>query len=158
MEKFEMSTVIRWNPVREMAAMQNALDHLFDDTWRTVRPSKTGNALLLDVYETNSNYVVYAALPGLNPDQISVSLDDDVLTISGELPQPAFDEKENARVLLFEHAYGKFNRSVRLSLPVDSDKIEASFENGLLKLNLPKVAQVQPKQIPVRFNGRHSDN
>src|SRR5262249_2348396 len=98
------------------------------------------------------------ALPGISPDQINVSLDDDVLTISGELPQPAFDEKQNARVLLFERSYGKFSRSVRLALPVDSDKIEASYESGLLKLELPKAAQVHPKQIPVRTNGKPPQN
>lgn len=153
-----MSTVIRWNPVREMAAMQGAIDHLFDDTWRTVRPMKSGKTLPLDVYETDSGYVVYTALPGIDPNQIKVSLDDDVLTISGELSQPAFDEKENSRVLLFERIYGKFSRSVRLGLPVDSDKIEAFFDNGVLKLSLPKAPQVQPKQIPVRAAVKHSDN
>ncbi len=153
-----MSTVIRWNPVREMAAMQSAMDRIFDDSWRAVRPTNAGNALPLDVYETDSSYVVYSALPGINPDQISVSLDDDILTVSGELPQPAFEEKENVRVLLFERSYGKFTRSIRLALPVDSEKIEASFDNGILKLNLPKAAQVQPKQIPVRANSKASSN
>jgi HSP20 family protein len=153
-----MSTVIRWNPVRDMAAMQSAIDRLFDDSWRTVRPASAGNTLLLDVYETDTAYVVFSALPGINPDQINISLDDDILTISGEQPQPTFDEKENARGLLSERAYGKFSRSVRLGLPVDTDQIEASYENGILRLNLPKAAQAQPKQIRVRTTTATNNN
>ena len=154
-----MSTVIRWNPVREMAAMQSAIDRLFDESWRTIRPTTGANALPLDVYETDATYIVYSTLPGADPDQINVSLDDDVLTISAELAKPSFDEKENTRILLFERGYGKFSRSVRLGLPVDSDKIEAAYENGVLKLTLPKAEQTQPKQIRVRTaNGQHSEN
>ena len=153
-----MSTVIRWNPVREMAAMQSAIDRLFDDSWRTVRPAAGGNVLPLDVFETDSAYIVYSTLPGIDPDQIKISLDDDILTISTEVPQATFSEEEHVRVLLVERGYGKFNRSVRLGLPVDSDKIEAAYENGVLRLNLPKAAQAQPKQIRVRSNGQHSEN
>ena len=153
-----MSTVIRWNPVREMAAMQSAIDRLFDDSWRTVRPASGGNVLPLDVFETDLAYVVYSTLPSIDPDQIKVSLDDDILTISCEIPQLAFAEQEHARALLVERGYGKFNRSVRLGLPVESDKVEAAYENGVLKLSLPKAAQAQPKQIRVRSNGQHSEN
>jgi HSP20 family protein len=148
-----MSTVIRWNPVREVAAMQSAFDRLFDDNWQVVRPTARANALRLDVYETDTAYLVFTALPGINPDQIKVTLDDDVLTISGELAQPVIEEKDNARALLVERSYGTFSRSVRLGTPVDSGKGEATFENGVLKLHLEKVAQAQPKQIPVRSNG-----
>ena len=153
-----MSTVIRWNPVREIAAMQDAIDRLFDESWRTVRPTVGTNVLPLDVYETDTAYVVYSTLPGTDSDKINISLDDDVLTISAELAKPAFDEKENTRVLLSERGYGKFNRSVRLGLPVDNDKIEAAYENGVLKLALPKAAQAQPKQIRVSAANGHTEN
>ena len=153
-----MSTVIRWNPVREIAAMQGAIDRLFDESWRTVRPTVGTNVLPLDVYETDTAYVVYSTLPGTDSDKINISLDDDVLTISAELAKPAFDEKENTRVLLSERGYGKFNRSVRLGLPVDNDKIEAAYENGVLKLALPKAAQAQPKQIRVSAANGHIEN
>lgn len=147
-----MSTIVRWNPIREMAAMQTAMDRLFEDTWRTVRPVAAGSGLVLDVYETDSKYIIYTAIPGVEPGQISVSLDDDVLTISGEVAQPAFGENENARVLLYERTYGKFTRSVRLGVPVDGDKIEAAYENGVLKLTVPKAPQAQPKVIPVHVS------
>jgi HSP20 family protein len=151
-----MSNIIRWNPIREMAAMQNMIDRVFEDTWRAARPTVAGNALPLDVYESDQGYIVFAALPGVSADAIQVSIDDDVLTISGEVPQPAFEEKDNTRVLLFERSYGKFSRSVRLGVPVDVEKVEAAYENGVLKLTLPKTAQAQPKTIPVRANGKQS--
>jgi HSP20 family protein len=148
-----MANVVRWNPIREMAAMQSAIDRMFEDSWRAVRPTVAGNALALDVYETDTGYTVYTALPGVNPDQINVSLHDDVLTISGEVAQPAVSEDANARVLLFERSYGKFSRSIRLNQPVDGDHIEAAYENGVLTLTLPKAPQAQPKLIPVKTNG-----
>ena len=141
-----MTTRVRWNPVREMAAMQNIMDQWFENG----RPTATINNLPLDVYETDSGYVIYTALPGVNPDNINVKVEDDVLTISGEVAKPAFDEKDNVRTLAQERATGKFTRSVRVNTPVDSDKIEAVYENGLLKLALPKTPAAQPRLIPVK--------
>ena len=143
-----MSTIIRWNPVREMAAMQSAMDRFFDETWRGYRNVDTSLALPLDVHETETAYHVVAALPGVPSESISVSLHDDVLTITGEVPQPSYPE--NARALLLERTYGKFSRSVRLPEAVVADQIEANLDNGVLTLNLPKTPEVQPKQIPVR--------
>jgi HSP20 family protein len=153
-----MSTIIRWNPIREMAAMQSAMDRLFEDTWRGYRNVDTSLALALDVHETEPAYHVVAALPGVPSDTINVSLHDDVLTISGELPQPSYPE--NARALLLERTYGKFSRSIRLPEQVAADQIEASLDNGLLTLNLPKTPEAQPKQIPVRVstNGNQTAN
>lgn len=148
-----MTALIRWNPVREMAAMQSAMDRLFDETWRAARPVNAGNALALDVYETDAEYVVHTALPGVNADQINISFQDDVLTISGEVEQPAFNEDQHARVLLSERSYGKFSRSIRLAQAIDADKVEAAYENGVLTLTLPKAPEAQPRLIPVRTNG-----
>lgn len=150
-----MSTIIRWNPIREMAAMQSAMDRLFDETWRGYRSVDTSLALAVDVHETETAYHIVAALPGVSADSINVSLHEDVLTISGELPQPTYPE--NARALLLERTYGKFSRSIRLPDAVVADQIEANLENGVLTLNLPKTPEVQPRQIPVRVgtNGQH---
>lgn len=149
-----MNTIVRWNPFREMAAMQSAMDRLFDETWRGVRPTAAGNTLALDVFETDQAYVLFTTLPGVNPEDIHVSMEDDVLTITGEVPQPAFDDKDNARTLMLERSFGKFTRSVRVGMPVDGDKIEAAYENGILKLTLPKTPQAQPKVIPVRVGAK----
>lgn len=144
-----MSAIIRWNPIREMVAMQNAMDRLFEDVWNGVRPAVTAgeNALALDVYEGDTAYTVYTALPGLAPEDIRVNFQDGVLTISGEIERK---EEDKSRGLLLERTYGKFSRSVRLGQEVDSEKIEAEYENGVLKLTLPKAEKALPKQIPVR--------
>lgn len=143
-----MSTIIRWNPIREMAAMQSALDRVFEDAWRGSRSTMTGSALALDVFEAEGTYTVVASLPGLNAEQINVSVHDGVLTISGELPEDELDE--NVRMLLRERPAGKFSRSITLPEAVQTDNVEAAYENGVLTLTLPKLPELQPRTIPVR--------
>lgn len=152
-----MATIVRWNPIREMAAMQSAFDRMFDDTWRNVRTTVAGNEVALDVFESDQAYVVVATLPGLNPENINVSMHDDILTVSGEVaPQTP---EGNFRALLQERAFGKFTRSVRLPQPVSADQVEAAYEHGVLTLNLPKAPEAQPRMIPVRAHGNgHSNN
>ena len=148
-----MTTIVRWNPIREMAAMQSAMDRLFEETWRGARPSIAGNALALDVHETDQAYVVHTSLPGVEADKINISFQDDVLTISGEVEQAKTNEDQNTRVLLSERSYGKFSRSIRLAQAIDADKVEATYENGVLTLTLPKAPEAQPRLIPVKTNG-----
>lgn len=146
-----MTTLVRWNPFREMAAMQSAMDRIFDETWRNVR-GNADSTLALDVHETDAAYIVQTALPGANPDSIQVSVHDGVLTISTEIVQVPI---ENSRTLIQERVYGKFTRSLRLPQMVDIDNVNAAFENGVLTLTLPKSPEAQPRQIPVRT---HSNN
>lgn len=143
-----MTTIVRWNPFREMAAIQSAMDRIFEDTWRSLQPSLTQGTLPLDIHESDAAYTVTAALPGVKPDQIHVTMRNDVLTISAEVPQPTV--AENSRVLLQERTYGKFSRSVTLPEAVDSNAVEATYENGVLTLTLPKVPEAQPRTIPVK--------
>lgn len=144
-----MTTVVRWNPFREMAAMQSALDRIFDDSWRSAWSSfGSGNTLAFDVHETDQAYTAVIALPGLTADQIDVRLEDGTLTVSGEIPQPTVPE--NARLLMQERTFGKFCRSIHLPQAVDASNVEASYENGILTLTLPKSPEAQPKQIPVK--------
>lgn len=146
-----MSTIIRWNPLREMATMQNAMDRLFDETWRTIQPNGTRNFLALDVHETDTNFTVVANLPGLNAEQIDVTYHNDVLTISANIPQ--IEMPENARILLQERGSGQFSRSITLSQPVEVDNIETTYDNGVLTLTLPKSAEAQPRRIQVKRQG-----
>ena len=149
-----MATIIRWNPLREMAAMQNAMDRLFDETWRNW-PSQYGdvtgaNALALDVHEDDNAYTVTTALPGVQAENVNVKLHNDLLTIEGEIPQ---HEVENVRSLMQERVYGRFSRTIRLPQPVNRDAVEANFDNGILTLTLPKAEEAQPRQIPVKVQG-----
>lgn len=150
-----MANIIRWNPLREMAAMQNAMDRLFDETWRNW-PSYFGetatgaNTLALDVHENDNQYIVTTTLPGVQAENVNVKLHNDLLTIEGEIPQHTV---ENARSLLQERVYGRFSRTLRLPQPVNRDAVEANFENGVLTLTLTKAEEAQPRQIPVKVQG-----
>lgn len=154
-----MTTLIRWNPIREAAAMQNAMDRLFNDSWRpswrnwneTAEGEQIdGYILPLDAYETDNAYTIVASLPGVTPEQIDVKLHEDVLTIQAEVPAPG-DEKSHA--LLQERQYGRLSRSVRLPQPVDFGAAQANYHDGVLTLTLPKTEQAQPRIIPVKANG-----
>ncbi len=150
-----MSTIIRWNPIRELNAMQSAMDRLFNENWNALRSNWEGAArevayaLPLDVHENDRAYTVVTELAGVNPDHIQVKMQEGVLTIEAELPQPEVKEG-GARVLLQERRFGKFSRSVRLPLPVDVAKIEAAYADGILTLTLPKAEEAQPRVIQVK--------
>jgi HSP20 family protein len=125
--------------------MQSALDRMFDESWRGARAD--ANALALDVHETDSAYIISAALPGVNADAVSINLHDNVLTITAELPQATY---ENSRALMLERSYGKVQRSIRLPQPIDANGVEATMDNGVLHLTLSKTPEAQPRNIPVK--------
>jgi HSP20 family protein len=103
------------------------------------------------MYQTANEVVVKAALPGAKPEEVDITITGDTLTIKGE----AKVEEETQREDYFyqEHRYGAFSRSVTLPSGLDSDKAEASFENGFLTLTIPKSEQVKPKQVKVKPKG-----
>ena len=138
--------IIRWNPFREMAAMQSAMDRLFEDTWRNYEPMAT--SLALDVHEADNAYTVVTSIPGVKADDIHITMHDGTLTITAEYNQP--EVEKDTRVLVNERVYGKFTRSITLPQAIDSEKVNAQFENGVLTLTLPKLPNAQPRQIPVR--------
>lgn len=137
------NTVIRWNPIREMAAMQSAMDRLFENTWRDY-----AEHLPLDVHETDDSYVVTTNLPGMNADDIDINLQDNVLTIRAETQQPEVDEK--TRVVVQERTYGKMIRSVTLPMKIDSENVDAEYHDGVLTLTLHKAPEAQPRRITIK--------
>lgn len=143
-----MANIVRWNPIREMAVLQNAMDRLFDETWGGMRPTIAGNTMPIDVHETADAYTVVANMPGLDADQLNINWHDNKLTISVELPAPQIPE--NTKVLLQERAFGKFARTLTLPLAVDADAVSAEYVNGILTLVLPKTPEVQPRKITVQ--------
>jgi HSP20 family protein len=152
MEVAVMSTIIRWNPLREMAEMQNSMYRLFDDTWRSAWPSVESNfALPIDVYESDQGYTIVANIPGVAQDDINLTLNQNVLNLGVEVPQ--YTPAEGQRSLVMERAHGHFNRSITLPRPVNSEQIEAVYDNGVLTLNLPLAPEAQPKRISVKGNG-----
>ena len=102
----------------------------------------------LDVSETKNNIVVKAEAPGVDPKDIDISLMGDVLTIKGEKRQEKEEKDQNYHRV--ERSYGVFTRSVRLPQEVQSDKIEASYKNGILKITLPKSEEAKKKEIKIK--------
>jgi HSP20 family protein len=147
-------TMIRWEPFREMMSLRNTMDRLFDE--RFIRPSylwpelERGD-LPVDMYQTANDVIIKAALPGIKPEEVDISITGDVLTIKGDHKEDQERKKED--YFYKEHRYGSFSRSIPLLVRVKSDKAEAIFENGILTLTLPKAEEVKPKQIKVKVKG-----
>jgi HSP20 family protein len=106
-------------------------------------------SMALDVYETDDNLVVETALPGASPDDVDISIVGNTLTIKGET-ECEEETEEKGKYHCRERRYGAFQRSVGLPVKVEADKAEAVFENGVLKLTLPKAETDKPKKITVK--------
>lgn len=146
-----MARIVRWSPFREMVDMQRRMDRLFEEMTGDLESNEwteTGNWLALDVHDDGESYLVEADLPGVNVDDIDITLHDHTLTISGEIKKE--DVQEGERRILSERRYGLFRRSVRLPDAVEADNVEATYENGILKLALPKSEAAKPRQISVK--------
>ncbi len=143
--------IIRWEPYREMARLRNAMDRVFDDSLfgpaRAWREDGTLN-LPIDMYQTDDDVVVKATMPGVNPDEVDISIQGDTLNISGEHKEEQETKEEN--YLYRERRYGSFSRSVMIPTVVEADKAEATFENGVLTLTLPKAEPAKAKQIKIK--------
>ena len=136
-----------WNPVREMRAMNEAMNrYMARESEANHRPAVA--TLPLDAYSTEDEIVVLATLPGVDPEAVNISLEGDTLTIEGEIP----GQLENVDYQLAERFHGKFRRTLRLNVPVELSGITATSENGVLTLTLPKAEEVKPKQIKVSAN------
>ena len=144
--------ITRWYPFRDIVAMQNAMDRMFDD-WRPFvnegRMTQPGHALALDVHEDETQYIITTELPGMKAENINIKQEGEFLLIDAEMPETT-TERENQRTLIKERRYGRFSRRLRLPQNVDFAKAEANYEDGVLTLNLPKAAAEQPKTIQVK--------
>jgi len=142
----------RWHPFTELMSLRQAMDRLFEDSF--VRPSHVLTSLgevaapALDIYQTPSEVVVKAALPGVKPDDISIDITGETLTIKGE--HKAEQEIKKEDYLYQERRYGAFSRSVVLPGGLKPDKTEATMEDGILTLTIPKAEEIKPKAIKVK--------
>jgi HSP20 family protein len=147
------NNITRWNPLREMANMQSMMDRLFDEAWRPFPfgedVSSFGRTLAMDIYEDGDNFVVVTELPGVRSDEINVRIDGDFLIVEGEIPQPSYEE-DGKNVIIQERPYGHFSRRVRLPQAINRDAVQADYEDGLLRLTLPRAEEVKPRQIPIK--------
>ena len=146
-----MSSIIRWDPFREMLSLRREMDRLFDNTFFSPGASWTQPTawdLALDVTENNDEIVVKASIPGINPDDLEVTYTENTLTIKGEVK--AEEEKEDSKYHLRERRYGSFVRSLSLPVGVKAEAIQANYDAGVLTLHLPKSEEVKPQRIAVK--------
>jgi HSP20 family protein len=145
-----MSNLTRWEPVREMMTLREAMDRLFDDAFTRPLSVRDGgwSTPAVDIYQTDDEFVVKAALPGFNADEVQINVTGDLLTIQGERKSEE-EQKENSWHIR-EHRWGSFERSISLPTDVVSDRADAAFENGILTIKLPKAEEVKPKTITVK--------
>jgi HSP20 family protein len=152
-----MTTLTRWEPIRELADMRRNMDRMMERFFDEPFFAPAGNwsqgnggawSLPLDVTEKEDAYFVKASVPGINPEDIEITLHDNVLTIKGETKAEKEDKQESYHVR--ELRYGSFMRNVTLPMSVDADKVEATNENGVLTLRIPKAEAVKPKRITVK--------
>jgi len=141
-------------PRGDLVTLQDAMDRLFEDSsllptrrWAD-QPRERSYRLPLDVYSTSEEIVLTASLPGLTPEEVNISINGDRLTVEGELRAPL----ENVEYVFRERPYGKFTRVLTLNVPIDVNKVEAEYENGILTLVLPKAEESKPKVIKVSSN------
>ena len=145
---WEVST---WRPF-EFEKMRREMDRIWDSfsERRPATKDREGGEWLpsLDVSETKADFVVKAELPGVNPNEIDISLTEGVLTVKGEKKQEREEKEEGYH--LVERSYGSFIRSLRLPREVQNEKINASYKDGVLRITLPKTEQAKKKEIKIK--------
>ena len=145
-----MSNLSRWEPVREMMTLREAMDRLFDDAFTRPLNIRDGgwSSPAIDMYQTEDEVVVRAAIPGFKTDEVQINVTGDVLTLRGEMRQQ--EEKKERAWHIREQRYGSFERSIPLPSEVTAENATADFENGILTITLPKAEEVKPKTITVK--------
>ncbi len=142
-----MTTLVRWEPFRELASFQNELSRWMNSLFDSPGRATQSWVPALDVWETD-NEVVYAFdLPGIPEDKISVEVKDDILTVTAQRERT--EELKDEHFYRFERRYGTFARAVGLPQGVDENRISARYENGVLEVRVPKPEEQRPKTIPI---------
>ncbi len=140
-----------WRPFRELDRIRREMDRLWDSFFER-RPARVEEVSewfpSLDVSETDTDYIVKVEVPGIDPKDIDISLMNHLLTIKGEKKQEKEEKDENYH--LIERSYGSFTRSIRLPSQVQTDKINATYKNGVLKITLPKTEEAKKKEIKIQ--------
>ena len=147
-------TLIRWQPAREIESLQRLFGSVFHTP--TPSPSRTGAVArrwipAMDLVEGESDYVLRADLPGLSSENVSIEVQDNVLTVAGE--RKSEHETSDRGYYRLERASGSFSRSLTLPEGVDAATITADFDNGVLSVSIPKPQHVQPQRISIGIGG-----
>ena len=143
--------VVRWDPFRDLNMLQDRMNRLFEDAsrnWKGDEPAATTTwSPAVDIFETESEIVVKAEVPGMERKDITLNLENNVLTLKGERRFLKEAKEENYHRI--ERSYGGFSRAFSIPATVDEEKIRADYQDGVLKIVLPKKEQLRPKQIKI---------
>ncbi|KAB8140870.1 Hsp20/alpha crystallin family protein [Chloroflexia bacterium SDU3-3] len=146
-----MTSLNRWDPVQDMMTLREAMQQLFEDSVVSpaAAPRRPGAAFApaMDLSETKDAFVVEAAVPGLKPEDLDITVENNVLTIRGEVKQD--QESKERSYHRVERRFGAFQRSISLPTTVNAEGIRASLEHGVLNLVIPKAEALKPRKISV---------
>ena len=140
----------KWEPFSDLVSLRDDMDQLFETFFGQHLEDREGFwTPILDIEESNGNIVVKAEIPGMEKDEIKVSVRNNMLSISGERKQES--ETKDKTFHRIERSYGKFSRTITLPSEVDANKIKAAYKDGVLNITLPKPESMKPKQIEVEI-------
>jgi HSP20 family protein len=144
-----MANLIRWDPFNDMLTLREAMNQLFEESFVAPRSTRGGQGFVpaLDLSETEDSFLVEVAVPGFKPEDLDIIVENNILTIKGDVRQETEDRKRNYHRI--ERRYGSFQRSIALPSSVKADTIQASLSNGVLQLDIPKAEEVKPRRISV---------
>jgi HSP20 family protein len=149
-----MANIVRFDPFEDMVRLQREVNRLFEDNSRSgVRNgSELANARTwapaVDIVEDQNEIVLRAELPGIDRNSIDIELTGETLTIKGERKFEDTQQREN--YIRIERSYGTFQRSFTIGVPVQADKVAASYKDGVLEVHLPKSEATKPKKVQVK--------
>jgi HSP20 family protein len=142
--------LVRWDPIRELDALQGDMNRLFDRFFEG-RPANGVGARRwippMDLVETGDHLVLRGDLPGLTEDDVDIEIKDNVLTVSGE--RKAEHENKGEGYHRVERSFGRFSRSLSLPQGIDPERVDARFENGVLEVRIPKPAEAKPTRVQI---------
>lgn len=147
--------LVRWEPIREINAIQGEVNRLFDSFFDAPARAERGPRRwvpAMDLLETDDAYVLRADLPGVHEEDLTIEFEDRTLTVAGERKSAVEAEREGYHRI--ERSWGAFSRSLTLPEGVDGDAIAARYENGVLEVRVPKPLQRQPRRIAIESSGR----
>lgn len=143
-------SIQRWDPWRDIISLREAMNSLLEESFARPRAGVAAmvSGMPVDLHETDDAYIVETVLPGATVDDVEISILGDALRIAAEIRED--EEQQEARWLIRERRFGSFERTIALPSQVDAEGAEAEFNDGILKVRLPKTGGAQPQQIQVR--------
>ena len=151
-------TIVRWEPLRELTSLQTEMNRLFNSVFDTQGATGTAPARrwvpAMDLLETGDHFVLRADLPGVSQEDVSIELEDNVLTVAGE--RKSDHETKGEGFYRVERAFGSFSRSLTLPKGVDADGVSAAFADGVLEVRIPKPEARKPRRIAIGEQDRQT--